>query len=97
MKDYVSEYDKFVIYEINENSQYVFKTSRQKLSLAKDTRNGNSLIDAKHCYFNRNFKNVKSFVTLPASAYHPLLYKQVVLASIQCNQEKPTRKCMIKM
>ena len=93
----VSEYDKFVIYEINENSQYVFKTSRQKLSLAKDTKNGNSLIDAKHCYFNRNFKNVKSFVTLPASAYHPLLYKQVVLASIQCNQEKPTRKCMIKM
>ena len=28
LKDYVSENDKYLIYEINENSQYVFETSR---------------------------------------------------------------------
>ena len=45
LQDYVSENDKYLIYEINENSQYVFKISRQKLLLAKDMkRDGNSFM-----------------------------------------------------
>ena len=79
MKDYVSENDKYLIYKINENFQYVFKTSRQKLLFAKDMRRDEN---AEYCYFDRNFKKVNSFVTLTASAYHPLLRKQIVLASI---------------
>ena len=84
LKDYVSENDKYLIYEINENSQYVFKTSRQKLLLAKDIkRDGNSFMNAGYYYFDGNFKKVKSFVILTASVYHSLLCKQVVLASLQ--------------
>ena len=84
MKDYVSENDKYLIYEINENSPYIFKTSRQKLLLAKEIkRDGNSFMNAAYCYFDGNFKKVKSFVTLAASVYHSLLRKQVVLASLQ--------------
>ena len=82
MKDYVSENDKHLIYEINENYQYLFKTSRQKLR-----RDGNSFMNAEYCYFDRNFKKVKSYVTLTASVYHSMLRKQVVLASRQCKQE----------
>ena len=57
LKDYVSENDKYLIYEINENSQYVFKTSRQKLLSAKDMRkNRNSFMNAEYCYFDEILK-----------------------------------------
>ena len=88
MKDYVSENVKYLVYEINENFQYLFKTSRQKLLLAKDmTRDGNSFMNAEYCYFHGTFKKVKFFVTLTASVYYSLLHKQVVLASMRSKQE----------
>ena len=40
-----------------------------------------------HCFFDGNRKRVKHYVTLTASAYHPLLCKQVALATSQCKQE----------
>ena len=87
-QDYVSENDKYLIYEINENLQYVFKTSKQKLLLAKEMkRDGNSYMNAEYCYFDGNFKRVKHFVSLTASVYHPLLCKQVTLATMECKHE----------
>ena len=59
-----------------------------KLLLVKGMRrDGNSFMNAEYYYLNGNFKKVKSFATLTASVYHSLLRKQVVLASMQCNQE----------
>ena len=84
----MSENDKYLIYEINENLQYVFKTSKQKHLLAKEMkRDGNSYMNAEYCYFDGNFKRVKHFVSLTASVYQPLLCKQVTLATMECKHE----------
>ena len=37
--------------------------------------------------FDGNHKRVKNYVTLTASAYHPLLCKQTVLVTMQSKQE----------
>ena len=48
---------------------------------------GNSFMNAEYCFFDGNFKKVKSFVTLTASFYHSLLSKLVALANMQCKQK----------
>ena len=37
-----------------------------------------------YCHFHDNHKRVKEFVTLTASVYHPLLRKQLILATMNC-------------
>ena len=95
----------------SENTQDIFITSRQKLLLAKDMmRDENSFMSAEYGYFDENFKKMKSFVTLTARVYHPLLCKQIVLEKCSVNRRtkkilkfslaysiKPTRKCMVTM
>ena len=76
------------MYEINENSQYVFKTSLEKMKFTKSMlRNNNTYMSLEYCFFDGNHKRVKHYVTLTAGAYHPLLCKQVVLATMKCKQE----------
>ena len=50
-------------------------------------RNNNTYMSSEYCFFDGNHKRVKHYVTLTARAYHPLLCKQVVLATMQCKQE----------
>ena len=88
LQPYLAEKDRFLMYEINENSQYVFKTSLEKMKFAKSMhRNNNTYMSSEYCFFDGNHKRVKHYVTLTANAYHPLLCKQVVLATMQCKQE----------
>ena len=88
LRTYVNENDKFLIYDVSESAQYVFKTSRTKLQMAHDMKSeGTHFLNTEYCYFDGNYKRVKSFVTLTASVYHPLLEKQVPLATMECKHE----------
>ena len=42
------------------------------------------LLKHVYCHFHDNHKRVKEFVTLTASVYHPLLRKQLILATMNC-------------
>ena len=88
LQPYLAEKDSFLMYEINENSQYVFKTSLEKMKFPKSMhRNNNTYMSSEYCFFDGNHKRVKHYVTLTASAYDSLLCKQVILATMQCKQE----------
>ena len=41
----------------------------------------------EYCHFDGNHKRVKAFVTLTAGVYHPLLQKQVILATMNCKHK----------
>ena len=88
LQPYLAEKDRFLMYKINENSQYVFKASLEKMKFRKSMhRNNNTYVSSDQCFFDSNHKSVKHYVTLTVSAYPPLLCKQVVLATMQCKQE----------
>ena len=40
-----------------------------------------------YCHFHDNHKRVKEFVTLTASVYHPLIRKQLILATMNCKHK----------
>ena len=88
LQPYLAEKDRFLMYEINENSQYVFKTSLEKMKFPKSMhRNNNTYMSSEYCFFDGNHTRVKNYVTLTATAYHPLLCKQAVLVTMQSKQE----------
>ena len=88
LKAFTNEKDKSLIYKVDEDRQIVFKTSskKMKLTLNMDVDSSNFL-GKEYCNFDGNHKRVVDFVTLTASVYHPLLKKQVILATMQCKHE----------
>ena len=74
LKTYTDLLDPYLIHVINENEQYVFKTSSTQMTIAcsMDT-DGDHFMHEEYCHFDGNHKRVKAFVTLTASVYHPLL------------------------
>ena len=51
------------------------------MQLAREMQlNSINCMNEEFCFFDGNHKRVKSFVTLTASTYDPLLQKQVALA-----------------
>lgn len=65
----------------------VFKTSDIRMKIA-----GNINRVGKHCmsddfFFDGKVKRCRNFVTLTASAYHPLLKRQVPLAIMEAEKE----------
>ena len=51
LQPYLAEKDSFLMYEINENSQYVFKTSLEKMKFAKSMhRNNNTYMSSEYCF-----------------------------------------------
>ena len=56
------------------NQQYVFKSSKMRIKLAKyvDVESAHYLKKG-FCFFDREPRRVNKFVTLTASIYHPLL------------------------
>ena len=42
LQPYLTEKDRFLMYEINENSQYVFKTSLEKMKFRKSMHRNNN-------------------------------------------------------
>ena len=82
LKEYTDIKDRFLIFKVDENHQYVFKKSTQiKFASEMNCCNDHFLHD-EYCFFDGNHKRVRDYVTLTASFYHPLLHKQVVLATM---------------
>ena len=50
-------------------------------------RNGEHFLRDEFCYFDGKRKRCRGFVTLTASVYHPLLRKQVPLATMEATAE----------
>ena len=88
MKSFTDIRDNLFIYEVNKNDQFVFKTSKTQMNIAKEMNvDDGRLFSDQFCCFDGNDKRVSGNVTLTASMYHTLLQKQVVLASMQCKHE----------
>ena len=87
-KTYTDQRDKFLVHEIDEAKQIVFKTSRLKMKIAKEMdKSGDHFLSKEFCHFDGNHKRTRNYVTLSASVYHSLLRKQVTLATMQCVRE----------
>lgn len=87
-KTYTDQRDKFLIHEIDEANQIVFKSSSLKMKIAKEMdKNGDHFLSKEFCHFDGNHKRTRNYVTLSASVYHPLLRKQITLATMQCVRE----------
>ena len=88
LKSYTDLQHPLLIYAVNENEQYVFKTStaQMKIALQMDEE-GDHFMYNEYCHFDGNHKRVKTFVTLTASVYHLLLKKQIVLATMNCKHK----------
>ena len=57
------------------------------MNIANEMNAEVGLFSEEYCYFDANHKRVTLYTTLTASMYHPLLRKQVVLATMQCKHE----------
>lgn len=87
-KTYTDEQDPFLIYMINENEQFVFKTSRKKMVMAREMEvEEDYILSDEYCCFDGKVQRCKNFTTLTASVYHPLLQKQIPLAIMECQSE----------
>ena len=87
LKKYNDIKDKFLIFKIDENDQYVFKTSSTMQFASEMNCCGDHFLHDEYIFFDRNHKRVRDYVTFMASFYYPLLQKQVVLATMQCKHE----------
>ena len=76
---YADEKGPLLIYE---NEQIVFKTLRSKMLIANEMDLSN-----EYCFFDGKVKRCKNFVALTARLYHPMLQKQLPLATMKCKSE----------
>ncbi|XP_066927735.1 uncharacterized protein [Clytia hemisphaerica] len=91
LKTYTDTQDPLLIKTIDENNELVFKTSTLEMKIAKNMEaSGEHFLSKEYCHFDGNHKRVKNYVTLTASVYHPMLRKQLVLASMNCKHEDET-------
>ena len=86
-KMYTDERDELLIYKVNEDEQFVFKTSTKKMHIAKDMTTQDDLMNNEYCFFDGKENRCKNFITLTASTYHPLLQRQIPLATMECKSE----------
>ena len=88
LKKYTDKQDPFMINVISANKEFIFKTSTEQMKIAaRMNTDGEHFMSKEFCHFDGNHKRVKSYVTLTASVYHPLLRKQIVLATMNCKHE----------
>lgn len=93
-KEYCDKRDPYYIYKMNDKRgnpdkpSFVFKSSKLgakfALNMAED---GDHILSKELCCFDGKVNRCKGLVTLTASVYHPILRKQVVLASMECKSE----------
>ena len=85
--------DKFLICRMNDRTQnnqptFVFKTSSLSLEIAENmTRGKNHYLNNAFAYFRGNEKRTKRMTVLTLSMYHPLLRKQIIFATMDCESE----------
>ena len=76
LKSYNDLQDRLLIYAVNGNEQYVFKTSTAQMKIALEMdEEGDHFMHNEYCHSYGNHRRVKTFVTLTASVYHLLLKK----------------------
>ena len=81
----------FYEYKVNDsrgNPHKPFKMDTEKAGMAIImARDGDHYLRDEFCFFDGKRKRCRGFVTLTASAYHPLLKKQVPLAIMEATGE----------
>ena len=93
-KEYCDKKDVYYIYKMNDRRgnpdkpSFVFKSSKTKAEMALNMdKDGNHFLNEEFCYFDGKHKRCKGLITLTASVYHPLLRKQVALATMETESE----------
>lgn len=93
-KLYCDNQDELLIYKVNDRRgnpdlpSFVFKTSRERMKIALNMdREGDHFMQEEYCYFDCKVKRCHNFVTLTASTYHPILKKQIPLATMETEKE----------
>ena len=78
----------FLLHNINVSQQSIFKTSTSQMKIALEMDfEGDHFLKDEYCHFDDNHKRVREFVALTANIYHPLLRKQLALATMNCKHE----------
>ena len=76
---------------MDENEQFIFKTSTVKMAIANKMKEGGEhFLATEFCCFDGKVKRCCNFTTLTASVYHPLLQKQIPLGIMECKSEDST-------
>ena len=93
-KEYCDKKDVYYVYKMNDRRgnpdkpSYVFKSSKTKAEIALNMdKDGNNILNEEYCFFDGKHKRCKGFITLTASMYHPLLRKQIALATMDTESE----------
>ena len=72
----------------NNQTTFVFKASSVTLQIAKNmTRVKKYYLSNAFAYFHENEKRAKIMIVLTSSMYHPLLRKQIIPATMDCESE----------
>ena len=86
--------DPFYVYKMNSREMdsdkptYVFKTSQTKAKIALSMNEGSGhFMEGEYAFFDGKSKKVRGYETLTLSCYHPLLRKQLPLATMDCEGE----------
>ena len=67
---------------------FVFKTSTTKIKMALNMdKKGEHFLSKEFCFFDGKRKQWNGFIALTASVYHPLLRKQLPLATMEAVTE----------
>ena len=70
LKVYTDLKDKLLIYKIDENDQFVIKSSTSQMKIAANLNNdGTHFMAEEFCNFDRNHKRTPNFVTMTACIY----------------------------
>ena len=74
LKKWSDQEDKFLVYEIDPNQQYVFKSSKMRMKLARYVvLHSANCLKKEFCFFNGKHGRVNEFITLTASIHHSFL------------------------
>ena len=93
-KEYADKKDPLYVYKINDKRgnpdlpSFVFKTSTTKMKMALNMdKKGEHFLSKEFCFFDGKRKRCNRFITLTTSVYHPLLRKQIPLATMEAVTE----------
>ena len=104
LKDKYQKNDNFFIFHMNDrplnnNPTYAFKTSMTALQIACDMNiNSKHFMSQQYAHFDGNEKRISKMIVLTLSVYHPLLRKEIPLATMDCeNENKESAELFWKM
>ena len=73
---------------MNNKPMYVFSSSETAVEIGRQIdRDKKNYLSSTYAYFDGNEKRVSKVTTLSLSLYHPLLHKQILLATMRCESE----------